>query len=78
MAKRRRLVGLERELGKMLLDEPLRFSFEGDQYAKAVRAAERAIKQLETMWGLLTPEERMILRSRMLQQVLNLLEQGEK
>jgi hypothetical protein len=48
-----------------------------DRYIKAVRIAMRALEMYESVAGELPPEEKLLLRSRLVEQALSLLEKRE-
>jgi len=50
-----------------------------DRFMRATRIAEKALEMYESLQGeSLSPEERMLLRSRLVEQALRLLEKSEK
>jgi hypothetical protein len=49
-----------------------------DRFMKAARIAEQALEMYESLQGKLDPMQRMILRSRLVEQALSLLEKNEK
>jgi DNA-directed RNA polymerase subunit K/omega len=48
-----------------------------DRYTKAVRIAARALEMYEDISGKLSAEEKFLLRARLVEQALRLLEQKE-
>jgi len=48
-----------------------------DRFMKAARIAARALELYESVQGELNPEEKMMIRSRLLEQALRLLERDE-
>jgi hypothetical protein len=48
-----------------------------DRYIKAARIASRALEMYESVAGELPPEEKLLLRARLVEQALSLLEKGE-